>query len=230
MGQEEQVEQSRMTVTELHEFLRRPPSGFSVESNPLCTVVRGDPDNSLLLADPCDTSAGGSVVFHGSLGRCVKVRNLWQYSDFRRSLVSKNIFMLVTMRTPESAEFAKRYVVCLRGADPMVRWHIEAGLDWTISSVAGESYNVEVDLTDTLRTWADRNMAGTRAEWLDASFTLKYHTDALFDLSHWLGFSKRKFKLRLYWGGSPLLAEKCDWMPPPGKPRGRKPNDDLKAC
>ncbi|XP_077402969.1 mesenteric estrogen-dependent adipogenesis protein [Vanacampus margaritifer] len=191
------AEQARMTVTELHDFLRRPPSGFSVERNPLRTVIQGDPDSSLLLADPCDTSAG-SVVFHGSLGRCVTVTDLWQYSNFRRSLVSKNIFMLMTMRTPESTEVAKRYVVCLSGADPMVRWRMGAGLDWAISSVAGESYDVEVDLTDTLCTWAARNMAGTRVEWLDASFTLKYHTDALFDLSHWLGFSKRKFKLRLY--------------------------------
>ncbi|XP_061659682.1 mesenteric estrogen-dependent adipogenesis protein-like [Syngnathoides biaculeatus] len=196
MEREAQDSLPRMTVTELGDFLRGPPNGFSVESNPLRSVVRGDPDTSLLLADPCDTSAG-SVVFHGSLGRSITLTDLWQYSDFRRSLVSKNIFVLVATRMPQSTEVAKLYVVCMRGADPVVRWHMEAGLNWAISSVAGESYEVEVDLTDALDTWAASNMAGIRPEWVDASFTLKYHSDALFDFPHWLGFSKRKFKLRL---------------------------------
>ncbi|XP_061607563.1 mesenteric estrogen-dependent adipogenesis protein-like [Phyllopteryx taeniolatus] len=196
MEQEESARLARMTVSELDDFLRRPPSGFSVESTPLRSVVRGDPDTSLLLADPCDTSAG-SVVFHGSLGRSVTLTDLWQYSDFRRSLVTKNIFMLVATRLPQCTEVAKRYVVCVRGADPVVRWHMEAGLDWTISSVAGESYEVEVDLTDALNMWATHNMTGIKPEWVDSSFTLKYHSDPLFDFPHWLGFSKRKFKLRL---------------------------------
>ncbi|XP_051902394.1 uncharacterized protein LOC127587956 isoform X2 [Hippocampus zosterae] len=136
MRKEQPFKRERITVTELHHFLLRPPNGFSVESTPLHTVIRGDPDSSLLLADPCDTSAG-RVVFHGSLGRIIKVTDLWQYSNFRGNLLSKNMYMLVATCMPESAEVVKRYVVCLRGADQMVRWHMERGLNWAISSVAG---------------------------------------------------------------------------------------------
>lgn len=38
----------------------------------------------------------------------------------------------------------QQYVVSIDGTDPLVRWQMERGLDWTISSVAGESYRVDV--------------------------------------------------------------------------------------
>lgn len=34
--------------------------------------------------------------------------------------------------------------------------------------------------------------------WRDASFTLKYYSDALFDFPHWFGFSKRAFKVNVW--------------------------------
>ncbi|XP_061752763.1 uncharacterized protein LOC133550763 isoform X2 [Nerophis ophidion] len=57
--------QSRMTVTELDEFLRKPPSGVSVTSR----RVRAEPESGLLLVDPRDAVAA-SVDFQSSLGRC----------------------------------------------------------------------------------------------------------------------------------------------------------------
>lgn len=41
----------------------------------------------------------------------------------------------------------KRYVVSVDGSDPFIRCQMERGLDWTISSVAGESYSVDVRRT-----------------------------------------------------------------------------------
>lgn len=35
-------------------------------------------------------------------------------------------------------------VVSVDGGDPVIKWQMERGLDWTISSVAGESYRVDV--------------------------------------------------------------------------------------
>lgn len=35
-------------------------------------------------------------------------------------------------------------MVSIDGGDPLIRWQLERGLDWTISSVAGESYRVDV--------------------------------------------------------------------------------------
>ncbi|XP_054611309.1 mesenteric estrogen-dependent adipogenesis protein-like isoform X2 [Dunckerocampus dactyliophorus] len=190
----------RMTVTELDDFLRKPPSGVSVSTQKSTKRVHIDPATSLLLADPCDALAG-SVVFQGSLGR-IRLTNLWEYSSFRKSLVSKTIYLLVSTHLPNSTDVMKRYVVSMDGANPLVRWQLERGLDWTISSVAGESYQVEIDLSDALDKWASRNFpkdnkTGMRPQWADASFMLKYHSDALFDFPYWFGLSKRKFKLRL---------------------------------
>lgn len=39
---------------------------------------------------------------------------------------------------------AGSYVASIDGGDPLIRWQLETGLDWTISSVAGESYRVDV--------------------------------------------------------------------------------------
>lgn len=106
------------------------------------------------------------------------------------------------------------YVVSLDGADPFIRWQMERGLDWTISSVAGESYRVDVSLwlffseLMAVFKWKNRvvlvqidlsELLRGSEDWTagpcDACFTLKYYSDALFDFSHWFGFSKRAFKV-----------------------------------
>lgn len=125
----------------------------------------------------------------------------------------------------------QRYVVSVDGSDPFIRWQLERGLDWTISSVAGESYRVEVrmddslislitltydflcflkvclflfllllrgqiDLAELLETCAICSPpVNVSPAWTNASFTLKYSSDALFDFAHWLGFSRRSFKV-----------------------------------
>lgn len=131
-------------------------------------------------------------------------------------------------------------MVCIDGNNPFIKWQMERGLDWTISSVAGESYSVDVrrtryslpsvyasyisptklqflyfgaesdlfwcqvDLTEPLESWAAINihmindkLLKVKPVWRDASFTLKYHSDALFDFPHWFGFSKRKFNVSI---------------------------------
>ncbi|XP_061902946.1 mesenteric estrogen-dependent adipogenesis protein-like [Entelurus aequoreus] len=189
--------QSRMTVTELDEFLRKPPSGVSVATKRVCV----DPETSLLLVDPRDAVAA-SVDFQGSLGRNITLTDLWEYSSFRKKLVSRTIYLLMSTHLPTSTDVVKRYVVSVDCANALVRRRLEQGLDWAISSVAGESYQVEMDLSETLDTWAAGNLpkddgTGVRPRWAGASFTLKYHSDALFDFPHWFGLSKRKFQLRL---------------------------------
>lgn len=41
----------------------------------------------------------------------------------------------------------QQYVVSIDGNDPFIRHQLACGLDWTISSVAGESYRVDVRRT-----------------------------------------------------------------------------------
>lgn len=62
----------------------------------------------------------------------------------------------------------------------------------------------QVDLTEPLESWAAINihmindkLLKVKPVWRDASFTLKYHSDALFDFPHWFGFSKRKFNVSI---------------------------------
>ncbi|KAM9846352.1 mesenteric estrogen-dependent adipogenesis protein [Aulostomus maculatus] len=200
---------SRLTVTELEEFLQNPPLGFSVIALGSGYRVHSDPEESLVLIDEFE-SCGGRIVFQKSLGRTVKVENLWQYTSFRKSLLSRRIYVLVSACCcAQSRRDLKHYVVSLQGSDPFIKWQLEKGLDWTISSVAGESYRVEIDLSEALESWGAKHIRieteeamGDRPVWRDASFTLKYYSDALFDFPHWFGFSKRKFNLRLTQGGS----------------------------
>ncbi|KAM9348891.1 mesenteric estrogen-dependent adipogenesis protein [Symphorus nematophorus] len=202
---------SRMTVTQVEEFLRNPPAGFSVEV--LLSGgyrVHSDPEQSLVLIDDFD-SCRGRIVFHNSLGRKVKMHNLWEYTSTRKSLLSKRIYLLMSAceencsvsnkKAANEARVLQQYVVSIDGNDPFIKWQMERGLDWTISSVAGESYRVDIDLTELLESWAAKNiitdkLKNAKPVWRDASITLKYYSDALFDFPHWFGFSKRKFKLR----------------------------------
>nr|XP_020476092.1 mesenteric estrogen-dependent adipogenesis protein [Monopterus albus] len=202
---------SRMKVTEVEEFLRKPPTGFCVEALSSCYRVHSDPEESLVLVDDFDFCRR-KIVFQNSLGRKVKMHNLWEYTSMRNSLLSKRIYLLMSAceekfsvthkKAANQARVLKQYVVSINGNDPFIKWQIERGLDWTISSVAGESYRVDIDLTAALEGWATENthiitnkIIKVNPAWRNASFTLKYYSDALFDFPHWFGFSKRKFKV-----------------------------------
>lgn len=59
---------NRVTVTDLEQFLNKPPPGFSVKTLDFGYEVHGDPEKSLVLIDDFELSRG-RVVFHNSLGR-----------------------------------------------------------------------------------------------------------------------------------------------------------------
>ncbi|XP_052376391.1 mesenteric estrogen-dependent adipogenesis protein-like [Oncorhynchus keta] len=198
-----------MEVIEVEEFLRNPPPGFTVEAGD--RFVKSDPENCCVFIDDFELSRGGKVVFQHSQGKKITVRNLGDYTRFRKNLTSKKIYILVSAceskpsstdkKAPKNRRVLQQYVVSIDGHNPLIKWEIERGLDRTISSVAGESYRVDIDLCDALRGWAGESfcLLGNREKvtpvWKDTCFTLKYYSDALFDFPHWLGFSKRHFKI-----------------------------------
>ncbi|TNM84781.1 hypothetical protein fugu_008959 [Takifugu bimaculatus] len=215
------MNRKRVTVTPLEEFLGKPPEGFTVEDLASGCRVHSDPERSLVLIDDLH-SCGRNVFFCSSLGRKIKVRNLWEYSATRSSLLSKTIYLLVSAHEENTAKEARgSYVMSIDGCDPFIKWQMERGLDWTISSVTGESYRVDVrsvwtqcllyclsssfqwgifsqiDLSELLQSSEVMTCDPTKATpvWRDAYFTLKYYSDAMFDFSHWFGFSNRAFKV-----------------------------------
>uniref|UniRef100_A0A8C2Z9X4 Uncharacterized protein n=2 Tax=Cyclopterus lumpus TaxID=8103 RepID=A0A8C2Z9X4_CYCLU len=199
-----------MRVTEVDEFLRNPPAGFSVEVLHSGYRVHSNPDDSLVLIDDLN-SARQRIIFQKSLGRKVKMHNLWEYTSIRNSLLSKTIYLLmsayegnVSGTKKKKSRVLMQFVVSIDCCDPFVKWQLERGLDQAISSVAGESYKVEIDLTESLESWAainshllTDNRMPVKPVWRDFSFTLKYYSDAFFDFAHWFGLSKRKFDLRV---------------------------------
>ncbi|XP_076024542.1 uncharacterized protein medag [Genypterus blacodes] len=206
----------RMIVTEAEEFIANPPAGFQVERHDSGILVHSDEDQLLVLIDDFKSSRG-KVTFDNSMGSKVKVHDLWQYTFMRKTLVSKKIYMMASLceekkkdvvvkkhkKEDKHYKVLKRYVLCIDGNDPYIKWQVEKGLDWTIATVAGESYRLEIDLTDEIQSWAQKNIQvrptgkNTKLEWRGTVITLKYYANALFDLPHWLGCSKREFKLLL---------------------------------
>lgn len=201
----------KIHFVEVEEFLRNPPPGLAVEARGFgCLYVKSDPEKCLVLIDDFECSYG-YVSFQQSHGRKMKAHNFWDYDRVRKSLTSKLIFLLVAAceetsimarrRTAKKPEVLKRFILSIDGSDPYIRRKMERGLDWTISSVAGESYRVDIDFEDALRTCAGQgfriiaNGEKIRPVWRDTSFTFKYYSDAWFDFSHWFGFSKRQFKI-----------------------------------
>lgn len=115
----------RLEVIPLEEFLRSPPAGFSVEKiGGSDFLVSSDPESSLVLIDDID-GCSERVLFQNSLGRwgntfgylwlvrvdpsvfpwcewCfsyhskVKMKNLWEYSSTRKSLLSKRIYLVAS--------------------------------------------------------------------------------------------------------------------------------------
>ncbi|XP_006643111.3 mesenteric estrogen-dependent adipogenesis protein [Lepisosteus oculatus] len=200
-----------MELIELEEFLREPPSGFKVEVRGSgYRFVRYDPGSFCVFIDECN-SAKGKVLFQHSPGRIITVHSLKDYTDLRKRLTSQLIFILVSVcelnpalktKSEKAAEVLQQFIVVINGRNPVVKWEIERGLDQAISSVAGESYAVQMDVEDALQSWADKRgfeipLEGRRVKplWQHTNITLRYHSDALFDFPFWLGLSKRKFTL-----------------------------------
>lgn len=68
-----QMNQRRVTVTPLDEFLGKPPEGFAVKVLASGYRVQSDPAQSLVLIDDLDC-CGRKVFFHNSLGRWEKLK------------------------------------------------------------------------------------------------------------------------------------------------------------
>lgn len=62
------MNQRRVTVTPLDEFLENPPEGFAVKVLASGYQVQNDPARNLVLIDELDC-CGRKVFFHNSLGR-----------------------------------------------------------------------------------------------------------------------------------------------------------------
>ncbi|XP_038563613.1 uncharacterized protein LOC119894962 isoform X2 [Micropterus salmoides] len=148
-----------MTATEVEEFLRNPPDGFSVEVLGSGYRVHSDPEKSLVFIDAINSSRG-KIVFQNSLGRKFKMHDLWEYTSMRKSLLSKRIYLLGSVcedktrkrkkisaskkKAAKQARVLQQYVLSIDGNNPFIKWQMEKGLDWTIASVAGESYRVDL--------------------------------------------------------------------------------------
>lgn len=194
-------------MIDVEKFLSKPPCGCKVEMRADYRFIKSDPENCVVLIDDFESS-NGKVVFQHSIGKTIKVHNLGDYTRVRRSLTSKMLYLIVSACEDKLltgkrnyVNVLQRFVVVIDGRNPFFKWELERGLDWTIASVVGESYRVNIDLSEVLSACVGdgfRILAnGQKIEpvWKDASFTLKYYSDALFDFPHWLGFSKRQFKI-----------------------------------
>ncbi|XP_048035841.1 mesenteric estrogen-dependent adipogenesis protein-like isoform X1 [Megalobrama amblycephala] len=202
------ISQFVMDVIELESFVNSPPHGFTAERRAGCTLVKWDQEKSCVFIDEIQSSKG-KVIFCNSPGRKITVRTLGECTDLRRQLTSKTIYLLVSAcsntkveeKTKREVPALGYYVVAINGSHPMIKWEIERGLDLTISSVAGESYTVDVDVSAALQGWVGENFhiivdaEKVKPVWKDTHFTIKYRSDALFDFPYRFGFSKRHFKV-----------------------------------
>lgn len=193
-----------MKVFGVEDFLRNPPEGFQVETRGSShTLVKFDPNSCCVFIDEFYLD-DRNVMFQFSPGREFVVKNLGDYTKMREKITSQQIYLLASAggKTSRTAKGSSTYlIVALNGSHPLVRWQMEQGLDKAISSVAGESYNVKIDVSSALRSWVGRRKHvlpsfATSQSWRDCSFTLKYHSDALFDILFWLGLSNKCFEIK----------------------------------
>lgn len=97
---------------------------------------------------PYVTAVGCSLaqLTHAGLQIWVEFTLQWKlasYTMFLRKLSPFLTFLLF----PHELSVVKQYVVCIDGNEPFTKWQLERGMDGTISSVAGESYRVDVSRT-----------------------------------------------------------------------------------
>ncbi|KAJ8342640.1 hypothetical protein SKAU_G00325680 [Synaphobranchus kaupii] len=200
-----------MDVTELEDFLRNPPVDFTVDVRGTgYRFVKYDCDRCCVFINEIQTTKG-KVIFQNSPGRAIKVHTPKDYMQVRKNITSKRIYILVSAcegaakskkrKDAKALGELRQYIVAIDGSNPVIKWEIEKGLDWTISSVAGESYRVDIDLGDIVNSWMGETFQipvdGQKVKpvWKNTYFTLKYYSDALFDFSHWLGGSRRQIKI-----------------------------------
>ncbi|XP_029459022.1 mesenteric estrogen-dependent adipogenesis protein-like [Rhinatrema bivittatum] len=193
------------------DFLKDPPFGFTVEKGRAGhSLVMYEPDSCCVFINDFVTAGGSRVVFQNSTGNTALVENLGDYTKLRNKMTSKLILLMVSAceRKPrEKAEKAttviKQFFLIINGRSPWMQQQLEEKLNQAISSVAGESYTVKLDLKECLQTWTyqtnfvlPHESRFITPDWQNTSFTLKYNSDALFDFPYWFGFSKRNYTIQ----------------------------------
>ncbi|XP_028655165.1 mesenteric estrogen-dependent adipogenesis protein-like [Erpetoichthys calabaricus] len=143
-----------------------------------------------------------SVVLDGKqyeleniMERFIVIKSHKDYKDFRENLLTKPLILFTKawrMKTVllNCENNGKTFAIIVNTRHPVIRYEIENGLNNIISSVWGESYDLQFDFVETIKEFFAKTGYDTNGKGL--SFSFRFKADAFFDLSYMLGFSSKK--------------------------------------
>ncbi|KAM6179027.1 mesenteric estrogen-dependent adipogenesis protein [Rhynchocyon petersi] len=122
--------------------------------------------------------------------RYVELTNYCDYRNYREMILSKPMLFFINVRTTKDTSKEKTYAFLVNTRHPKIRRQIEHGMDAVISSVIGESYRLQFDFQEAVRSFFPAGSKVVDVE--NVSFAYEFKADALFDFFYWFGLSNSR--------------------------------------
>ncbi|XP_012863223.2 mesenteric estrogen-dependent adipogenesis protein [Echinops telfairi] len=123
----------------------------------------------------------------------VELTNYCDYKNYRETILSKPMLFFVNVRSKKDTSREKTYAFLVNTRHPKIRRQIEQGMDLVISSVIGESYRLQFDFQEAVKSFFPPGNEVVNGEAL--SFAYEFKADALFDFFYWFGLSNSTVKV-----------------------------------
>lgn len=125
--------------------------------------------------------------------RYVELTNYCDYKNYRETILSKPMLFFVHVQTRKDPSKERTYAFLVNTRHPKIRRQIEQGMDTVISSVIGESYRLQFDFQEAVKTFFPPGNEVVNGE--NLSFAYEFKADALFDFFYWFGLSNSTVKV-----------------------------------
>ncbi|KAG2456691.1 mesenteric estrogen-dependent adipogenesis protein-like [Polypterus senegalus] len=121
------------------------------------------------------------------------------YKDFRENLLTKPLILFTKAWRMKKVLLncennGKTFAVIVNTRHPVIHYEIENGLNNIISSVWGESYELQFDFAETIKEFFA--MTGYDTDVKGLSFSFRFKADTFIDLFYMLGFSNKKVPVK----------------------------------
>ncbi|XP_006894144.1 PREDICTED: mesenteric estrogen-dependent adipogenesis protein-like [Elephantulus edwardii] len=186
-----------LALLPLAQLLRLQPGTFQLRGDQLAVLGQGEHS---AVRGGFNVFGDGLVHLEGQLYRLssyikryVELTNYCDYKDYRETILSKPMLFFINVRTTKDTPKEKTYAFLVNTRHPRIRRQIEQGMDMVISSVIGESYRLQFDFQDVVKSFFPPGNEVINGD--NLSFAFEFKADALFDFFYWFGLSNSTVKV-----------------------------------
>uniref|UniRef100_A0A8C5QA18 Uncharacterized protein n=1 Tax=Leptobrachium leishanense TaxID=445787 RepID=A0A8C5QA18_9ANUR len=175
-----------MAILPLRLMLELQPQYLKLEDDTLTSINQNGGYN--LISDGTFHIEGRQCRVINYIDRKVKLESHYDYKDYRETILAKPM-LFITSAKKDNTDSVRTFAFVVNTRHPKMKAQVEGGMNDVISSVMGENYQLQFEFHNVVSNY----LLKERFELLDKnlSFLYTFKSDALLDIFHLLGLSKK---------------------------------------